>query len=595
MTAAGVWSAHADTEARRKARYYYSAGIVEQARGNDDRAYEYFKKSFEADPAYPEGAWALANYRLYINTDTMQSETELGRSLEMLRQYVDSYPDDVNEALTYGFVAGQMGQTEDAVRVLERAYASTPGNGSILLELSDVYARAYDLDNAVKAIDRYEQQEGLTAPVTTRKISYLLASNDTVRAIDEASRLVRSDPRDISFLLIKANVFDIIEMTDSAVAYFKKAEALDPESSAAKLAVAGYYLEKGDSIEYDNKIYEVLLTEDLDVEPKAELLARYLESSLRNNHDTARGDYLFSVLENLYPHEPRVLDLAARYSAAKQDFAAAEEHISYAIDLEPDNNVFWGQLMAYQAAADSLDKALDTFERSKEHIVPDDNLKFYYVTVAQQAKKYDKAVGMLDEMIRDIDPRLSPDSLLSLSDMRKDISLRELDMLSSLFTLMGDTYNLAAMQSESFRAYENAITLDSSNAMAKNNYAYFMSVNGGDLDKALALSEAALSGDDADNPTYLDTYAWINHLMGNDEKAAEVQKKAVDIAEEKGYRSAELYDHYGDILLKQGNVAEAADAWRKAVALQEELEETDEPSYKETINKIKQNESAAAQ
>ncbi len=561
---------------RKKARYYYNAGIVEQAQGHEDRAYEYFKKAYGADPGYVEAASAYGTRRLSIGIDTLQSDAEITRSLGMMRSYIDKYPEDLYESQYYGFAAGQLDYPEEAIEILERAYTYHPETTGILIQLSDVYARQGEMDKAVESIDRYEKQEGLQPQVTTRKLSYLLADLDTLGAIREVTRLVDSDPTSAPYRILKGNVFDIIEMPDSALIYYQEAEMIDPESGPAKLALAGYYHQHGDSVAYDNKMYEVLLTEDLDLEQKVDLTAQYLQTLMTDKHETKRGDYLFSVLHNQYPHEPRVLDLAARYSAAKQDFKDAEEQISYALDLDPSNSVYWGQLMTYQAAGGHPEASLDTYSRAKEHITPDRNLRLYYASVAQMAKRYDVAAETFRAMIDSIQPGLEIDSVLTLRDVRPDISMADLDMLSSLITSLGDVYNSAGEHERSYRMYENAITFDSSNSMACNNYAYFLSINGGDLEKALGLSEKAISGADADNPTYLDTYAWINYLMGNYEKAEEVQRKAMEQGENGGYLSAELYDHLGDILVKTGKKEEALEAWRKAVKMQEEAEETGE-------------------
>lgn len=581
-----AYSLHADTEARRKARYYYSAAIQEQALGNDAQAYEYFKKSYNSDTTYAEGAMAYGNRRLYIPTDTMQSDEQLDRSLNLMRPFVDLYPDDIYESINYGFIAGQLERTDEAVRVLERAYSLHPETSNILLELSDVHARAYDLPNAIETIDRYERQEGMNAQISTRKISYLLADNDTVGALAEATKLIDSDPSDVSYRIIKGNVFDILSMPDSAYVYFKQAEDFDPESGAAKLALAGYYLNVGDSVQYDNKMYEVLLTEDLGLDQKAELVAQYLEHQLRSNNDPARGDYLFSVLMNQYPHEPRVLDLAARYSAAKGDFPHAVEQITYAIDLDPTNATYWGQLMAYQTSNETPEDALVSYENAKKHIVPDNQLKFYYASIAQLAKEYDKAIAMYREMIDEIEPGLATDRLLSLSDVNPNITMANLDMLSRIFAAMGDVYNLKGSYEDSWLAYDNSIVLDSSNAMAKNNYAYFLCINGGDLEKAYSLSSEAIQGEGKNNPTYLDTYSWILYLRGEIDAAEENQLRAVELSEQEGYRSSELYSHLGDILAAKGEIEKALENWRKAVKIQEEMKETDEPSYSETLKKI---------
>lgn len=84
------------------------------------------------------------------------------------------------------------------------------------------------MEKAVESIDRYEKQEGLQPQVTTRKLSYLLADLDTVGAIREVTRLVDSDPTSAPYRILKGNVFDIIEMPDSALIYYQEAEVIDP-------------------------------------------------------------------------------------------------------------------------------------------------------------------------------------------------------------------------------------------------------------------------------------------------------------------------------------------------------------------------------
>ncbi len=212
---------------RKKARYYYNAGIVEQAQGHEDRAYEYFKKAYGADPGYVEAASAYGTRRLSIGIDTLQSDAEITRSLGMMRSYIDKYPEDLYESQYYGFAAGQLDYPEEAIEILERAYTYHPETTGILIQLSDVYARQGEMDKAVESIDRYEKQEGLQPQVTTRKLSYLLADLDTLGAIREVTRLVDSDPTSAPYRILKGNVFDIIEMPDSALIYYQEAEMIE--------------------------------------------------------------------------------------------------------------------------------------------------------------------------------------------------------------------------------------------------------------------------------------------------------------------------------------------------------------------------------
>lgn len=583
--AAGFAYTRAETAARKKARYYYSAGAERQAAGQEGAAYEYFKKAYATDPTYAEAASAYGSRRLYVALDTMQSETELNRSLGMMKQYIDAYPGDLYENLFYGYVAGQLRKPEESVRVLERTYALHPESANILLSLSETYANKGDWRQAIDALDRYEHQAGRSTQLATRKLSLMLVDKDTIGALREARLLTDREPNDVAYAILRGNLYDAVAMPDSALVWYLKAEELDPESGAAKLSLAAHYEERGDSAEYDRKMYEVLLTEDLDFDQKTNLVAEYLQTLLRDKKDHKRGDYLFSVLQSQYPHEPRLLDLSARYSAAKGDFEDAREQIAYAIDRDPTNITYWGQLMTYEAADDRADEALRTFERAKEHVTPDEQLKMYYVSVAQLAERYDSAANMIRSMIYEIQPGLPIDSVVSLSDLRKDITADQLDKLSSLLVSLGDVYHLSGDTIGSYRTYDNALILDDSNAMAKNNYAYFLATGGGDLDKAASLSKSSLSGFDAMNPTYLDTYAWICYLKGNYAEALEYQEKAVG-DEEKPVDNAELFEHLGDIKMALGDVEGALKAWRHALELREEHLDTGADEYDDTLRKI---------
>lgn len=575
-----------DNDARKKARYYFTAGSVAKATGNDDDAFEFFKKAYAADPTYAEAANAYGTMRLALPMDTFQSDTELDRSLAMMRRYVDEYPEDTYEAQYYGYVTTQLGEWDEAIRVLERTADMKRSASGAFVQLSEAYANKGDLKMAVDALSRYERNEGLNPQVTMRKLSYLLSDKDTVGALREVTRLHLSDTTNVAYAIMKGNVFDIIENRDSALYYYSLAERLDPESGQAKLALADFYRQGNDSVAYDNKMYEVLLSEDLELDTKLELLAQYLQALILGKQSTERGDYLFKVVREQYPHEPRLLDLASRYSAAKSDFADACEQVSYAIDLDPKNATYWGQLMTYQAANGHPEESMKTFERAKKHIVPDETMMMYYSMVAQQAKEYDVAAGVYRGFIDSIQPGLPLDSTLSLSMLRRDITADQLDRLSQLVATLGDIYHEAGQNDRAFRMYDNALTFNPSNAMAANNYAYFLCTDGGDLDKALELSAKSLAGAEANNPTYLDTYAWIQYLKGNYGVAEEYQAKALEQMEKQPYPSAELYLHNGDIKLKLGKNDEALDSWQKGMKIFEENGTTDSDDYKKLKEKV---------
>lgn len=74
-----------------------------------------------------------------------------------------------------------------------------------------------------------------------------------------------------------------------------------------------------------------------------------------------------------------------------------------------------------------------------------------------------------------------------------------------------------------YKAYDHSLRYDPDNAMVLNNYAYFLSLEGRELEKALTMSSRAIALTD-NNPTYLDTHAWVlfagTHGRGQEGDAA---------------------------------------------------------------------------
>jgi Tfp pilus assembly protein PilF len=114
---------------------------------------------------------------------------------------------------------------------------------------------------------------------------------------------------------------------------------------------------------------------------------------------------------------------------------------------------------------------------------------------------------------------------------------------------------------KAFMAYSDALHYDQNNIPVLNNYAYFLSLTGRGLDKALSMSQRAVALDSG-NFTYIDTYAWILHLLGRDVEAKQQMQRALSLG---GQLDGDILAHYGDILWALGEKFMAETYWKKAV------------------------------
>ncbi|MBR1994755.1 MAG: tetratricopeptide repeat protein, partial [Alistipes sp.] len=114
---------------------------------------------------------------------------------------------------------------------------------------------------------------------------------------------------------------------------------------------------------------------------------------------------------------------------------------------------------------------------------------------------------------------------------------------------------------QSYRAYEKALSFNADNVLVLNNWAYFLSLEGRDLERALEMAQRVVELTD-NNPTYMDTYAWVLFKMGRLEEARKIQQRAVALD---GQKSLELLVHYGDILNAEGKRFMAETYWKRAL------------------------------
>ena len=116
-----------------------------------------------------------------------------------------------------------------------------------------------------------------------------------------------------------------------------------------------------------------------------------------------------------------------------------------------------------------------------------------------------------------------------------------------LLSLYGDLQAQLLHYDVAIAAYDEALKLMPENLSVLNNYAWTLAISGGNLKKAEKMSQVTIQKE-ANNPTYLDTYAWILHLQGQKTLALFYIKKAMEYA---GQSEPTIQEHYKTILESQ--------------------------------------------
>lgn len=528
---------------RVKAEYIFLEAEKQRNMGRDDAFHHLLQYAHSLDPENSAIAYYLGYSRL-MKSNLSVSDSLFSSSLRMMRKHVDAHPEDKYEAMLYANGNMIANQVQEGLRVLKIQAERNPHNVEVQLSIADAYARLEDYRNAIAAYDSVQQWQGQSVQLSARKVRAYQALNDTVGAIGEMRSLLATAPRNVDYNLAMGNMLLMFGERDSALTYYDKAQQYEPENGATYLAKAQFYNAIGDSVNYDQQTYQALVSKDLDVASKVEVLADYARHLLVAKDSSARTENLFKVLIEQHPNEPQIRMLFSDYLAAKDDMKGAAEQMDYAVNLDPTDAQAWNRLLVLNIISENYEAAIAAGDRAIELNPNDIELYGYIAPAYYNIKQYDKAIEVYKKALAAVDSTDTEHRSMFLGGMG-----------DAKFS-MGDTIG-------AFALYDQAIEIDPNNVNILNNYAYFLTLCNRDLDKAERMSAKTVQAE-PQNATFLDTYAWVFYKR----KEYTMAQLYIEMAIKNERRpSSDIYDHYGDILLAVGNKQEALKQWKKALEL----------------------------
>ena len=342
---------------------------------------------------------------------------------------------------------------------------------------------------------------------------------------------------------------------------------LDTLSSAAYYNMAQYFLATGNvdkseqflkraiNMEPENYWYQQFLATVYTARRKtAEAISQYEQMMVKF---PGRSELLI-VLANLYDEtgqyekELRLLERYARLEDVEEEFKG-RRFLCYLFLNEMDSAYYEvdnpGQMIRLLLEGVANISGVETVLKFSSTVAkhrPDIYEPYYYSAIINNIKDDTaKVFSTLDEGIGKVSDR---------------------DGIAQLYSLKGQFYYSNGMTDQAFICYDSALVYNPDETVSLNNYAYFLSLQGRNLEQALAMSARTLEKEPL-NATYLDTYAWILFKLQRYEEALSYLEKALRYMDED---NADIYEHYGDVLYMCGEKEKALENWHRAVQLNSE-------------------------
>ncbi|MBD5346144.1 MAG: tetratricopeptide repeat protein [Bacteroides sp.] len=539
----------AASRAERKADMIFLEALLHKEQGEIDAYADLVVRAYETNPNDSFLGWEYG--RIFIATADPADSTGIASAYKLMRDYAME-----GEGATDFYTMSLMAQTaerqgydNDLKTILHRLYENNPDRPEVAVNYAQRLAmtgRADDVKEALAVYDTIEAREGLSVPLSSLRMRTYLMQGDTAAILREARRLFSSSPTSAEYAVLAGDVYNQMQQSDSALAFYDKAIELDPTSGIAYYSRANLYLSRGDSTAYDQEIFIALGQPDLDVETKTELMRGYVSNLYREPSQRERITSLFNRLIDQHPHESSIHGLYGDYLAAIGEFAPAAEQLVYETDLNPSNVERWRMLCSLYLSLENYERAVATANTAMGFFPDDAQLPLMAASAMSNINRADEAIVLLRN---------------AMGNPVFDDETR-----SNFITSIGDIMYTLEETDSAFTCYEEAIRLNPANYLAMNNCAYFLACNDRELDHALDLITKAVAGR-PDDTTTLDTYAWVLFKRRDYEKAKEIIDRTLEISNDDGDEiSAEILEHAGDIYFMLREPEQALEFWKKALA-----------------------------
>lgn len=501
-----------------------------------------------------DAAFEMLQHCLALNPQAASAYHELSQYYMFLRQ-VPKGQDALEKAVEYdpgnywysqdlaNFYMRQKDLTR-AAGLLEQMAASFTDKLEPLYNLLGVYGEQGDYDRMLSVLDRLEARMGKNEQLSMEKFQIYLEKKDTKRAFREIESLVAEYPKDLRYQVVLGDVYLQNGKSEEAYTLYRQVLAEEPDNAQAMYSLATYYEETGQQERYEQQLDSLLLNRKVESDTRLAVMRSLIVRNEQAGGDSLRVIGLFDRIMEQEPDDPQLPLLYAQYLISKKMNDRAMPVLKTVLDLDPTNTAARMTLLGDAVEKKDNDAVINLCEGGVE--ANPDRLEFYfYLAIGyNQAERTDDLIATCQKALEHVTP-----------ESKKEV-------VSDFYNIMADAYHMKSQNELAFAAYDSALVYNPNNIGALNNYAYFLSLERRDLDRAEEMSYKTVKAE-PQNSTYLDTYAWILFEKGNYAEA----RIYIDDALKNGSDSADVVEHCGDIYYMTGDVDGALKFWKQALEM----------------------------
>jgi tetratricopeptide (TPR) repeat protein len=516
----------------------------ERILGNLQQAATLYFQAIEIDPNSAAAYYDLS--KIFIeNKDVSHAENALIKAVEL-----DGDNHWYKESLAQ--IYSNREKHKDAAKLYLELSERFPKNSDFAVSYASECVLMGKHKKAIKAFEDIEKRFGVLPELSLRKYQFFIAKNQLDAAATELNKIISLFPEEGQYYGKLADLYKAQGKNKEALQVYERANKAIPNNPYIQLSLYEYYETLGEKKRAFEYMQLAFSNTGLDIDTKVGVLLKMFSKAEKDLAFRAKTIDLCQRVVESHPNSAKAYAVNGDFLALDEQNEKALKSYLKAVKIDPSKYAIWSQVLFIESSINAYDSLVKHSEQAIEYFPTQPASYLFNGLANNQLKRHKKAAVNLE-----------------LGAM---LTVGNRFLSSQMLASLGDAYHELKRYDSSDSAYDASLTYNEDNLYVLNNYAYYLSLRGENLEQAKEMSKKTVDAE-PNSASYLDTYGWILYSLGEYEAASEYLKKSLDHG---GDQSGEVLEHYADSLFKLNKLAEAHLYYKKAKEIGEASEQIDE-------------------
>ena len=254
-------------------------------------------------------------------------------------------PDNMWYKILLANILQKKAMIEEACNVYADIIAKYPNKEEFYLIEAELYISVEKWQKAIEVFDRYEQQNGITEPVSIEKIKLYTKLDDVKKASNELLKLIRKFPDKSEYLSLLAELYFNYNQDKKGLQILDRILKAEPDNGFVHFYLADYYRSKKELKEADRHTKEALVSDKIENGYKIQYILKLILNPDTTLTSDSQLDNYMNLLMQKYSDDLSVRALHSDFLKKDHKLAEARNELEYILSKDKNNYLIWEELL----------------------------------------------------------------------------------------------------------------------------------------------------------------------------------------------------------------------------------------------------------